>query len=128
MSDAGAWLWDKIKGLFGGVMDKIKGFFGIRSYSRQFAKLGYFMGEGIGVGFEDAMNKVSKDMQNAIPTTFDEPTVNVRPDGRRGICGSGRDGGMVINQKVSITSPKALSEREAVREFHKLSRRLALEV
>jgi hypothetical protein len=74
------------------------------------------------------MNKVSKDMQNAIPTEFDEPSVSVRPDGRRGSGGRGSGEGTVIHQKVSITSPKALSEREAAREFHKLRRKLALGV
>ena len=29
------------------------------------------MGEGIGVGFNQIMNKVSKDMEKAVPTDFD---------------------------------------------------------
>ena len=64
------WLWGKISGFFGGVVDKIKNFFGIHSPSTLFAELGGNMGEGVGVGFEKAMEQVSDDMQNAIPTNF----------------------------------------------------------
>jgi len=71
ISDAGTWLWDKISGFFGGVVDRIKDFFGIHSPSTLFAELGGNMGAGIGVGFEKAMGQVGKDMQSAIPTDFD---------------------------------------------------------
>ena len=71
ISDAGAWLWNKISGFFGNVVSRIKKFFGINSPSKLFAQLGGYMGEGIGVGFEDAMDSVGDDMQKAIPTDFD---------------------------------------------------------
>jgi len=71
ISDAGAWLRDKISGFFSGVVDSIKNFFGIGSPSRLFAELGGFMAEGLGVGFGEEMNKVGRDMQNAIPRDFD---------------------------------------------------------
>lgn len=74
ISDAGAWLRDKISGFFGGVVDSIKNFFGIKSPSTLFAELGGYMGEGLGVGFEGAMKEVEKDMQDAIPTDFDFDT------------------------------------------------------
>lgn len=35
------------------------------------------MGQGIGVGFERAMDEVAEDMQNAIPTSFDTPGINM---------------------------------------------------
>ena len=60
ISDAGAWLRDKISGFFGGVVDSIKNFFGIHSPSTLFAGLGRNMGEGIGVGFEEAMAGVAR--------------------------------------------------------------------
>ena len=68
ISDAGEWLWDKISGFFTSLTDKIKDFFGIKSPSKVFAGIGKNMGEGIGVGFEDAMKGVGEDMKNAIPT------------------------------------------------------------
>jgi len=71
ISDAGAWLRDKISGFFGGVVSSIKSFFGIGSPSRLFAELGGFMAEGLGLGFGEEMNKVGRDMQNAIPDDFD---------------------------------------------------------
>ena len=53
-------------------MDKVKSFFGIKSPSRLFKKeVGTYLAQGIGVGFVDEMDKVTKDMQNALPTSFD---------------------------------------------------------
>jgi phage-related protein len=76
IKDVGAWLGEKISGFFGGVVDDIKKFFGIASPSKLMAKLGGFMGEGVGVGFEAAMKTVTKDMENAIPKSFDMPALD----------------------------------------------------
>ena len=76
ISDTGAWLRDKIFDMFGNDIKNIKDFFGIQSPSTLFAKLGESMGEGIGVGFENAMARVGEDMKNAIPTDFDMPDLN----------------------------------------------------
>jgi len=118
VSDAGAWLWNKISGFFGGIVDRIKDFFGIHSPSTLFAGLGRNMGEGIGVGFEDAMASVSREMQNAIPSSF---SVSAGTSGRTVSAGTS------ITQNISVVSPKALSEKELAREFKNLSRKLALE-
>lgn len=67
----GSWIKDKVSDFFGGIVDGVKGLLGIHSPSRVFAGIGENMGEGIGVGFEDAMNGVEKDMKKAIPTSFD---------------------------------------------------------
>jgi phage-related protein len=88
ISDAGAWLWGKISGFFGGIVDGIKNFFGIHSPSTLFAELGGNMGEGIGVGFERAMGQVSEDMQDAIPTDFDMPGINADGSSRGGFGSS----------------------------------------
>lgn len=121
ISDAGAWLWNKISGFFGNVVSRIKDFFGIHSPSTLFAGIGRNMGEGIGVGFEDAMAAVSRDMQNAIPTSFD---LNY---GRISGQGDAVPAGTSITQNISVVTPKALSEKELAREFKNLSRKLALE-
>lgn len=72
ISDAGAWLRDKISGFFGGVVDSIRDFFGIHSPSTLFRDdIGKNLALGVGVGFSDTMDKVSADMQGAIPTEFD---------------------------------------------------------
>ena len=44
---------------------------GFGSPSKVFAGIGENMGEGIGVGFSDAMGNVEKEMEGAIPTDFD---------------------------------------------------------
>jgi len=127
ISDAGAWIWDKIKGFCSGIVDSVKGFFGIHSPSTVFAGLGRNMGQGIGVGFTDAMDTVAKDMQNAIPTSFDTSAdLNIYGalSNRSGVLAPG---GTTINQSISIVTPKALSEKELTREFKNLSRKLVLE-
>lgn len=53
IKDAGAWLWDKISGFFGGVVDKIKNFFGIHSPSTLFRDMiGKNLVKGIEVGVD----------------------------------------------------------------------------
>ena len=119
INDVRSWLWDKIKGFFNGIVDGIKGFFGIHSPSTLFAGLGANMGEGIGIGFESAMVRVSKDMINAIPTSFD---INGHDKRKNPALPS-----TSITQNISVVTPKALSEKEISREFRNLSRKLALE-
>ncbi len=65
------WLIDKIRNLGYAVTDALKEVFGIASPSKVFEKeIGQNLGLGIGVGFEKAMDSVSRDMANAIPTEF----------------------------------------------------------
>jgi phage-related protein len=72
ISNVGQWLRDKISGFFGGVVSSIKNFFGIKSPSTLFRdQIGKNMALGVGEGFAAEMEKVSKDMQEAIPTDFD---------------------------------------------------------
>jgi phage-related protein len=104
ISDAGAWLWNKISGFFGGVVDKIKNFFGIHSPSTLFAGLGANMGEGIGVGFEKAMAQVGDDMQNAIPTDFDMPGVDMNVNGTSGAVMGGLGGSLITIQQMIVRS------------------------
>jgi hypothetical protein len=126
INDAAAWLWEKISGFFGNVMTKIKNFFGIHSPSSLFAELGSNMGLGIGVGFEQAMDRVSEDMRKAIPTDFEvDAGLNLAGSLSRGAGALGANG-TVINQSISVVTPKALSEKELAREFKNLSRKLAL--
>lgn len=123
ISDAGAWLWSKISGFFGGVVSRIKDFFGIHSPSALFAGLGENMAAGLGAGFGNEMNRVAADMQNAVPTSFD---MNAQSSAANGSSGSGF--GTSITQNISVVTPEALSEKELAREFKNLSRKLALEL
>lgn len=65
------WIADKISDFFGGIVDGVKGLLGIHSPSRVFADIGDNMAKGVGVGFTDEMSRVSKDIEQAIPTSFD---------------------------------------------------------
>lgn len=63
IKDAGAWLWDKISGFFGGIVDKVKGFFGIHSPSTLFRDMiGKNLVKGIAVGF----NVETPNLENSI--------------------------------------------------------------
>lgn len=64
------WLRNKIHGWVSGIMKDIKGFFGIHSPSRLMRdEVGKYLAEGIGVGFEDEMSSVSKQMIDAMPSS-----------------------------------------------------------
>jgi len=66
------WVIDKIKGFGSGILDGMKKALGIASPSKVFRdEVGKYIAEGIGVGFEDEMSNVTKQMQSAIPTNFD---------------------------------------------------------
>lgn len=63
IANAASWLYEKIKGWAGDVLDWIKGFFGIHSPSRVFAdEVGKFIPPGITLGVEQAMPKAMRDM------------------------------------------------------------------
>ena len=70
----GTWISDKVSGFFSGIVDGAKDLLGIHSPSTVFAGIGENMGAGIGIGFDQIMNKVSKDMQTSIPTDFNADT------------------------------------------------------
>ena len=79
INNAADWLWEQISSFFGGIVDGIKDFFGIHSPSTLFRdQIGENLALGIGEGFSDTMTDVTKDMQNALPTSFDiDPDVNI---------------------------------------------------
>jgi phage-related protein len=62
IKDAGTWLWNKISGFFGGVVDKIKNFFGIRSPSTMFEGFGENLDKGLANGITGNMKPISKAM------------------------------------------------------------------
>lgn len=68
ISDGLGWIKNKLKEWVGSVVDFCKKILGIKSPSKVMAdSVGKYMAEGIGVGFEDEMDSVEKDMANAIP-------------------------------------------------------------
>lgn len=72
ISNATGWILDKIKGFGQSVLNGIKSFFGIHSPSTLFRdEIGKNLAFGVGLGFEDGMDQVVKEMQDALPTDFD---------------------------------------------------------
>lgn len=71
ISNAASWLWNKVSGFCDDLVNKIKRKLGIHSPSTVFAELGDYMAQGLGVGFSSQMADVSRQMQAAIPTSFD---------------------------------------------------------
>ena len=110
IKDAGAWLWDKISGFFGGIVDGIKGFFGIKSPSKLFAGLGKNMAEGLGVGFGDEMKTVADEMNGSIPTSFDSPKLY---GGNSRLYGATSGGGYAVggNGSIVFNAPMYLDGR-----------------
>lgn len=68
ISDGLGWIKSKLKEWVGSVVDFCKKILGIKSPSKVMAdSVGKYMAEGIGVGFEDEMDSVEKEMAKAIP-------------------------------------------------------------
>lgn len=106
------WILDKIKGFGQSILDGMKSFFGIHSPSTLFRdEIGKFMAKGIGIGFEDEMNNVASQMQNAVPTEFD---INTQPVSY---------GSMNMNLKDSLVEafkefkPVVILDKEKIGEF-----------
>jgi hypothetical protein len=101
----GKWLSDAVGNFFGGIVSGVKGLLGIHSPSTVFAGIGSNMGEGIGIGFLDAMNGVEKDMQRAIPTEFDvNATVNGKGKADRTVNHTGVIRVEGVNNQNEMTS------------------------
>lgn len=91
INNAKDWVLDKIKGFGTAILNGIKGFFGIHSPSTLFRdQIGKNLALGVGEGFTDTMDDVTKDMQAALPSssidmgslgsyTATSPTINPQP-------------------------------------------------
>lgn len=100
IKSAGDWLWNQIKGFFGGILDKIKNFLGIASPSKVFRdSIGKNLALGIGEGFKAEMGDVTQEMQNAIPTSFDT-TINA---GVKGVMRGKSIAGVRDSNEINIT-------------------------
>lgn len=87
ISDGLGWIKGKLKEWVGNVVDFCKKILGIKSPSKVMAdQVGSYMAEGIGEGFADEMQNVEKQMQDAIPTSFD---TDLNVNGALGSIGSG---------------------------------------
>ena len=78
INDVKDWIINKIKGFGNVVIKSIKGIFGIHSPSRVMRdEVGKNLALGIGEGFTSQMKKVTSDMNDVLPTSFDvDSTIN----------------------------------------------------
>ncbi len=72
-----SWLASKARDFFSNIVKSAKKALGIASPSKVFAEIGENMGQGVGVGFTDAMEDVNKQIQSAIPTSVDVGAIDV---------------------------------------------------
>ena len=68
-----AWFRQQVTAFFRNIVTSVKVSLGIYSPSRVFAEIGKNMALGVGVGFEDEMDDVSRALQAAIPHSLDMP-------------------------------------------------------
>ena len=86
------WLINQIRGLGNLITGALKSVLGISSPSRVFRdQIGANLAFGLGEGFTTAMRRVTRDMQNAVPSDFDMDAKLSTNIGRRG---SGQQSGM----------------------------------
>lgn len=63
---AADWLWQNVKGFFSGIVDGVKSALGIASPSKVFASIGQMMAAGVGVGWDQEFDAVSKDINSTL--------------------------------------------------------------
>lgn len=123
ISDATGWILDKIKGFGKSVLKGIKSIFGIHSPSTLFRdEVGKNLALGLGLGFENEMKNVSKEMTDAIPSNFD-----ITPDVKTGFKSnkvhvfgdsSEKQGDVVFNATINNNS-KYTSPADNIRLLRK---------
>lgn len=76
------WIKDKISGWVGNVTKFIKKLFGIHSPSTVMRdEVGKYLAQGLGVGFDNELDNVYKDMQKAVDIETDKMSANVQTSG-----------------------------------------------
>lgn len=80
--DIGNLIWNAVKKVGNSMLGAIQKFFGIASPSKLMRdKVGRYLTQGIGVGFEDELDTVYNDMQRALDFETDKMSANVQASG-----------------------------------------------
>jgi phage-related protein len=77
ISDKIQWVKDRIYSMGSQIISAIKGVFGIASPSKVFAGIGEYLAEGLGVGFDDGMSDVKKDIVGSMDNLTGNMTATV---------------------------------------------------
>lgn len=82
ISNMSGWIINLIGGFAGSVVKSIKGFFGIHSPSKVMQdEVGVFLAQGIGVGFDDEIDSVNKDIENSLAYDYNS-NIDVEKDNK----------------------------------------------
>lgn len=103
-----SWLWDKVSGWVGGLVDDVKSFLGIASPSKVFAEIGKFSAEGIGVGFGKQFKSVSKDIQDKM-SSLSDASVNLAAN-----LSSDMDKSLFGDASIKATSEPLVNSMDAI--------------
>lgn len=104
------WITGKISEWIGNVVDWIKNKLGIQSPSRVMRdQVGKYMAQGIGVGFEDEMRSVNRQIQAAINTDFRVPNLGTKASGYSGRSYNVGNSSRVVNLYITA---KQLTEED----------------
>ena len=122
----------KIESAGEAIKNKFKDFFGIASPSKLFKKeVGVYLAQGIGVGFEDEMDKVTRQMQKAVPSDF-STVVNADVNSfaaRPSTSTVTKNSNMTVNyifENVTINNDKDIEENAYKLEFMRRKAALAM--
>ena len=120
ISEMKNWVLNKIKGFGSSILNGIKSIFGIHSPSTVFRdQIGKNLALGLGEGFSDEMNAVTKEMENSIPTNF-STTVNSNGQVGSSIGGAYTIDSMILAFQEALASMKIeLDDEEAGRFVRK---------
>ena len=89
IKDLGAWLWSKVSGFFGGLIDNIKALFGIHSPSTVFAGFGDNMIAGLVGGIKGGYGLVTNTMGDLSDKVSDGFRSSLAVDARATVTASG---------------------------------------
>lgn len=102
ISNAGEWLMGRISEWTGNIVQWIKDKLGIASPSKVMRdQVGKFMAEGIGIGFEQEMRNVNRQIQAAINTDFRVPNLGTKTSGYSGRSYNVGSGSRVVNLYIT---------------------------
>ena len=117
LTNCGQFITNAVKEVGSKIKNGIKSFFGIKSPSTVMRdEVGTFLAEGIGVGFTKEMENVTKEMQEAIPTSFDT-TIDAGVNDVNGFNYSNSYESMVFAFKEALSEMKIELNDEVAGKF-----------
>ena len=115
------WVIEKVKGMGKSILNGLKNALGIKSPSRVFRdQVGKNIALGIGEGFTDEMQNVTKEMQDALPTLdIEDPNFNFSSKGDGSIVGATGYAEMVAAFKEALSEVNIELDDQKVGKFVK---------